>query len=45
LFNKAVNGDTTAAIFWAKTQMGWKETNVQENNGEQIHVIKWEGVE
>jgi len=45
LFNKAVNGDTTAAIFWAKTQMGWKETNVQENNGEQVHVIKWEGVE
>ena len=33
LFNKAVNGDTTAAIFWAKTQMGWKETNVSEHTG------------
>jgi len=33
LFNKAVNGDTTAAIFWAKTQMGWKETNVTEHSG------------
>ena len=30
LFNKAVNGDTSAAIFWAKTQMGWKETNAHE---------------
>ena len=33
LFNKAVNGDTTAAIFWAKTQMGWKETNINEHTG------------
>jgi hypothetical protein len=23
----------TAAIFWAKTQMGWKETSVQEHTG------------
>ena len=30
LFNKAVNGDTSAAIFWAKTQMGWKETNATQ---------------
>lgn len=26
LFQKAINGDTTAAIFWAKTRMGWRET-------------------
>ena len=32
LVNKAVNGDTTAAIFWAKTQMGWKETSVIEGD-------------
>ena len=22
-----------AAMFWAKTRMGWKETNVQEHTG------------
>ena len=26
LFQKATAGDTTAAIWWSKTQMGWKET-------------------
>ncbi len=31
LFNKAIGGDTTAAIFWAKTQMGWKETDRLEH--------------
>lgn len=34
LFNKAINGDTAAAIFWAKTQMGWKETSKHELTGE-----------
>jgi|TARA_Y100000310_G_scaffold179038_1_gene179013 hypothetical protein len=33
LFNKAMNGDTTAAIFWAKTQMGWKETQNINHSG------------
>ena len=39
LFNKAVNGDTTAAIFWAKTQMGWKETSHTELSGDLDHHV------
>ena len=30
LFQKAMGGDTTAMIFWAKTQMRWSETVKQE---------------
>jgi uncharacterized membrane protein len=30
LFQKAIRGDTQALIFWCKTQLGWKETHVQE---------------
>ena len=33
LFQKAVGGDTTAAIWWSKTQMRWKETVVNEHGG------------
>lgn len=33
LHNKAVDGDTAAAIFWAKTQMGWRETERHELSG------------
>lgn len=33
LFNKAINGDTTALIFWAKTRMRWKETSQLELTG------------
>lgn len=33
LYDKAIEGDTTALIFWAKTQMGWKETQRVEHAG------------
>jgi hypothetical protein len=32
LFNKIMDGDTTAAIWWTKTRMGWKETSVVEGS-------------
>ena len=28
-----MGGDTTALIWWSKTRMGWKETNVTEHQG------------
>ena len=31
LIKKAINGDNTAAIFYLKTQAGWKETTTQEH--------------
>jgi hypothetical protein len=33
LFQKAMAGDTTAAIWWSKTQMRWKETQQHELTG------------
>lgn len=30
LVQKAINGDTASAIFYLKTQAGWKETQVHE---------------
>ena len=33
LFNKAKSGDTTAMIFWMKTQAEWRETVVNEHGG------------
>jgi hypothetical protein len=30
LFNKAKTGDTSAMIFWMKTQAGWRETKEPE---------------
>ena len=32
LFNKALDGDVTAMIWWTKTRMSWKETKVAENH-------------
>jgi len=31
LYKKCMAGDTTAMIFWLKTQAQWKETTVNEN--------------
>lgn len=33
LFQKAVGGDTTAMIWWSKTQMRWKEVQQHELTG------------
>jgi uncharacterized protein YjcR len=33
LFQKAKQGNMTAAIFWLKTRANWKETNVTEFSG------------
>lgn len=33
LFQKATSGDTTAAIWWSKTQMRWKEVQQHEITG------------
>lgn len=34
LFAKAMGGDTACLIFWAKTQMGWREVTRHEVTGE-----------
>tara|TARA_R100001377_G_scaffold896_3_gene769 strand:- start:1299 stop:1724 length:426 start_codon:yes stop_codon:yes gene_type:complete len=42
LYSKALAGDTTAAIWWTKTRMGWKETSVQESTGNvKIEVVRF----
>lgn len=38
LFQKAMSGDTTALIFWAKTRMGFKETSGLDINADGIDV-------
>ena len=45
LFNKAVGGDTTAAIFWAKTQMGWRDTTNGEHDGKIEVNVRFVGVD
>jgi mannose-1-phosphate guanylyltransferase len=32
LFQQAINGNTSAAIWWSKSRMGWKETRDQNVN-------------
>ena len=32
LFNQAINGNTSAAIWWTKSRMGWKEIRDQNVN-------------
>jgi hypothetical protein len=32
IYRAALSGNMTAAIFWAKTRMGWKETTVLEHD-------------
>ena len=33
LYNKAISGDTTALIWWTKSQLRWSETVRQEVTG------------
>lgn len=30
LYQQAIGGNTTAAIYWSKARMGWRETNVTQ---------------
>lgn len=39
LFQRGINGDTTALIFWCKTQMKWSETqNIEYSSGIPVHL-------
>lgn len=46
LFQKATSGDTTAAIWWSKTQMGWKDSVQISGDPEQPlvtkYIVEWE---
>jgi hypothetical protein len=33
LYEKCMAGDTASLIFWAKTRMGWRETQAHEHSG------------
>jgi DNA-binding XRE family transcriptional regulator len=49
LFNQAVGGNTSAAIFWMKARANWSEKIITEtsgpNGGPQRHVFEWTLVE
>lgn len=42
LFQKATSGDTTAAIWWTKTQMKWAETQKHQISGDAENPLKVE---
>lgn len=44
LFQQAMGGNVAAAIFWAKSQMGWREKQTIELTGEDGGPIKTEVV-
>lgn len=45
LYNSATSGDTTAAIWWTKTRLGWKDLSRVEisgpDGGPQEHTYRW----
>ncbi len=43
LFQKCMDGDTTAAIWWTKTQMGWKDTSRDTDGSDQRVTITVKG--
>jgi hypothetical protein len=45
LHQKAMSGDTTAAIWWSKTQMRWKETQKHEHTGADGQPIEFQRIE
>ena len=38
-WDKLKSGQVTALIFWAKTQMGWRETSGLDVTGEGFNVV------
>ena len=45
LFQKAMAGDTTAASWWSKTQMRWKEVQHHEHSGVDGAPIEYRKIE
>ena len=45
LFQKVMAGDTTAAIWWSKTQMRWKEVQHHEHSGVDGAPIEYRKIE
>lgn len=45
LFQKAMDGDTTAMIWWTKTQMRWAETQKHEHTGADGAPIEFRKIE